>query len=165
MQRIILNFLDDLSLWKTGWFIYIEKKLRRFGVRFERVKDVIVGFLMARRGTYQRPFLHVSLLVLLASGVLGAPILANAYPRGLPASLNDFTPPSAVLSSLDLSEYGVQTQRSDKPRDQVITYVVEQGDTLGTIAEKFGVSVPGVREAQWLENFKWGKKVDYPTGS
>jgi hypothetical protein len=24
-------------------------------------------------------------------------------------------------------------------------------------AEKFGVSVPGVRESQWLENFKWGK--------
>jgi len=23
-------------------------------------------------------------------------------------------------------------------------------------AEKFGVSVPGVRESQWLENFKWG---------
>lgn len=22
--------------------------------------------------------------------------------------------------------------------------------------EKFGVSVPGVRETQWLDNFKWG---------
>jgi hypothetical protein len=26
-------------------------------------------------------------------------------------------------------------------------------------AEKFGVSVPGVRESQWLENFKWGNEV------
>ena len=26
-------------------------------------------------------------------------------------------------------------------------------------AEKFGVSVPGVREAQWLENFVWGQEV------
>jgi hypothetical protein len=26
-------------------------------------------------------------------------------------------------------------------------------------AEKFGVSVPGVRESQWLENFKWGERV------
>lgn len=151
MRRTILNFLDDVSMWKTGWFIYIEKKLRRFGVRFERVKDVIVNFLMARRGTYQRPFLHVSLLVLLASGVLGAPILANAYPRGLPASLNEFTPSSAVLTSLDLSEYGVQTERSDKPRDQVITYAVEQGDTLGTIAEKFGVSIDTIK---WVNDIK-----------
>jgi hypothetical protein len=23
--------------------------------------------------------------------------------------------------------------------------------------QKFGVSVPGVRETQWLENFKWGE--------
>lgn len=24
-------------------------------------------------------------------------------------------------------------------------------------SEKFGVSVPGVRESQWIDNFKWGK--------
>ena len=29
-------------------------------------------------------------------------------------------------------------------------------------AEKFGVSVPGVREAQWLENFKWGHEIKRP---
>ena len=27
-------------------------------------------------------------------------------------------------------------------------------------SEKFGVSVPGVRESQWLKNFKWGKAVE-----
>lgn len=27
-------------------------------------------------------------------------------------------------------------------------------------AEKLGVSVPGVRETQWLDNFKWGNRVD-----
>lgn len=26
-------------------------------------------------------------------------------------------------------------------------------------SEQFGVSVPGVRESQWLENFKWGPLV------
>jgi RNA polymerase subunit RPABC4/transcription elongation factor Spt4 len=30
------------------------------------------------------------------------------------------------------------------------------------VAEKFGVSVPGVRESQWLENFKWGSEVLRP---
>lgn len=25
--------------------------------------------------------------------------------------------------------------------------------------EEFGVAVPGVRETQWLENFKWGERV------
>ncbi len=26
--------------------------------------------------------------------------------------------------------------------------------------EKFAVSVPGVRESQWLDNFKWGSRVE-----
>lgn len=30
--------------------------------------------------------------------------------------------------------------------------------------EKFGVSVPGVRESQWLRNFKWGAEVKFPEG-
>jgi hypothetical protein len=28
--------------------------------------------------------------------------------------------------------------------------------------EKWGVSVPGVRESQWLENFEWGERVADP---
>ena len=28
-------------------------------------------------------------------------------------------------------------------------------------AEKFAVSVPGVRETQWLHNFKWGDQVNW----
>jgi hypothetical protein len=30
--------------------------------------------------------------------------------------------------------------------------------------EKFGVSVPGVRETQWLDNFQWGPRVVKPAG-
>ncbi len=26
--------------------------------------------------------------------------------------------------------------------------------------EKFGVSVPGVQQSQWLENFRWGERVE-----
>lgn len=106
---------------------------------------------MARRGGYQRPFLHFSLAVLLIVGVTSAPILASAYPGGIPSGLKDFTPPSAVVSSLDLSEYGVQTQISEKPRDQIITYPVEKGDTLSKIAEKFGVSVDTIK---WANDLK-----------
>ena len=32
--------------------------------------------------------------------------------------------------------------------------------------EKFGVSVPGVRESQWLDNFKWGVgPIEYKSDS
>jgi hypothetical protein len=134
MPKIFRLFFEDITSWKDGWYHYAERRLKRFAARFETQKDVVVDVLMARRGTYQRPFLHISLLILLASGLTGAPIIANAYPGGLPDQLNELTPSSAVLTSLDLNEYGVQTQVSEKPRDQVITYTVEKSDTLAKIA-------------------------------
>ncbi len=151
MQRIISVFLDEVSDWGRGWYYYIEKKLERFGSRFERQKAVIVDILMARRGTYQRPFLHFSLGVLFMVGVVSAPILADSYPGAIPDNLSDFTPPSAVATSLDPTEYGVQTAISEKPRDQVITYTVASGDTLGKIGEKFSVSIDSIK---WLNNMK-----------
>lgn len=151
MRQWLLTLGDDLHLWGAGWSIYLEKKLGRFGRWFERQKTVIVDVLMARRGSYQRPFLHFSLGILFTAGLVSAPILASAYPGGLPKSLADFTPPSAVLTSLDPSEYGVQTEISQKPRDQVITYAVVSGDTLSTVAEKFGVSIDTVK---WANDLK-----------
>ncbi len=164
MKRAWLLFIDDIGLWASGWYNYLERKVRRFGLRFERQKDVLVDILMARRGSYQRPFLHLSLFVLLLGGVASAPILANAYPGALPGNLNEFTPPSAVVSSLDLSEYGVATQISEKPRDQVITYVVEQGDTLARVGEKFGVSVDTIKWSNDLkgDSLRIGQELKIP---
>lgn len=138
--------IEDIGLWQVGWFHYIERRVRGWGRRFEGQKDVVVDILMARRGTYQRPFLHISLGILLLAGIIGAPILASGS-GGLPSQLAEFTPASAVATSLDFSEYGIQTKVSEKPRDQVITYKVQQGDTLARIADKFGVSVDTIKWA------------------
>lgn len=146
MRQWIRLLKEDLGLWRRGWYLYIEK-LKRFGNRFESQKAILVDILMARRGTYQRPFLHFSLGLLFVVGAMSAPILAGNQQT----SVTDFTPPSAVLTNLDLSEYGVQTQVSEKPRDQVITYVVQKGDTLSTIAEKFGISVDTIK---WANDIK-----------
>lgn len=143
--------IDDLITWKNGWYHYGERRLRRYAIRFETQKDVMVDILMARRGTYQRPFLHLSLGILLVAGATGAPIIANAYPGGLPSQLNDYTPSSAVVASLDLNEYGVQTQVSEKPRDKVETYIVKDGDTLARVADKFGVSIDTIK---WASDIK-----------
>lgn len=163
-MKQLVALWDDIRSWARGWSIYIEKKLGRFGRWFERQKTVVVDVLMARRGTYQRPFLHFSLGILFTAGLLSAPILASAYPGGLPKSLADFTPPSAVLTSLDPAEYGVQTEISEKPRDQVITYTVVSGDTLSTVAEKFGVSIDTVKWANDLkrDSLTVGQEIKIP---
>ncbi len=150
MKRQFAIFLDDLNLWHRGLRYYIERHIRTFSHWFETQKDTVVDILMARRGMYQRPFMHFSIIVLFTTGVLAAPILADTYPGSTYANdLNSFTPPSAVVTSLDLSEYGVKTERSDKPRDIVEEYTIKTGDTLSTVADKYGISVETI---QWANN-------------
>ena len=164
MPKNIRLLCDDIVNWKDGWYHYGQRRLKRFAVRFETQKDVVVDILMARRGTYQRPFLHLSLGVLLVIGVTGAPIIANAYPGGLPSQLNEFTPSSAVLASLDFNEYGVQTQVSEKPRDKVETYIAKEGDTLAKVADKFDISVDTIKWASDLkkDSLSIGQELKIP---
>jgi murein DD-endopeptidase MepM/ murein hydrolase activator NlpD len=151
LRRHFKEYIDDIYRWRVGWQIYLEKHIRRFSRWFETYKDMVVDILMARRGMYQRPFMHFSLGVLFTAGVLAGPILADTYPGSrLPGDLSTFTPPSAVVSSLDLTEYAVKTQTSEKPRDQVLDYKVVSGDTLSTIASKFDVSIDSIR---WANDF------------
>lgn len=151
MPRFFTTLFDDIHAWGRGWYHYLEKKLTRFGNRFEAQKSILVDILMARRGTYQRPFLHFSLGVLFTAGVISAPILADSYQGAIPSTVSEYTPPSAVLTSLDLSEYGVQTTFSEKPRDQVISITVQSGETLSKLAEKYGVSVDTIK---WANDMK-----------
>ncbi|MBI3385803.1 peptidoglycan DD-metalloendopeptidase family protein [Candidatus Gottesmanbacteria bacterium] len=164
MKKIFSYLFDDIRAWASGWLLYIERQVTSFAYWFETNKNNLVDILMARRGTYQRPFLYFSLSILFVVGVIGGPILAKTYPGGLPAALAEFTPPSAVVSSLDLTNYGVQTQISDKPRDQVITYTVINGDTLAKIADKFGVSVDTIRWANDIrgDSLSIGDKLQIP---
>jgi murein DD-endopeptidase MepM/ murein hydrolase activator NlpD len=151
MVKFFKLLFSDISLWREGWRNYIERRLKHFGSWFEAKKNILVDILMARRGTYQRPFLHLSLGLLLLGGVISAPMIANAYPGGLPESLSEYTPSSAVVTSLDMNEYGVETRRSEKPRDQVISYKVLEGDTLAKIADKYGISIDTIK---WASDIK-----------
>lgn len=145
MPKYLKILIEDIKLWQQGWANYIERKLRRFGITFESQKNIVVDILMARRGTYQRPFLLISLVMLLLTGVVSAPAIAESYSGGIPSQVSSFTPSSAVATNLDFSDYGIQTQVSEKPRDQVITYKAVKGDTLSTIADKFGISQDTIR--------------------
>ncbi len=149
--RAIASTFDEISRWRKGWFNYIERHVTTSAKSFEQHKDMVVDILMARRGMYQRPFMHFSVGVLFVAGIVSGPILADTYPgRNNSQVLDSFVPPSAVVTSLDLTEYGVKTQVSEKPRDQVIDYSVEEGDTLSTIANKFGISTDSVRWSNTL---------------
>lgn len=101
---------------------------------------MLVKLLLMKRGRYNRPFLHVTAMAVFGLGILVAPLLAETYPI--------FAPNQNVLSaqiasaqeqdqSITVDNNVFQTNVSQKPRDRVITYTVQKGDTVSTIAEKF----------------------------
>ncbi|RJR15289.1 LysM peptidoglycan-binding domain-containing protein [Candidatus Microgenomates bacterium] len=149
----LLREVQDFVYFCRVFGRYGRKRIDEWSVRFEKHKDALVSILLAKRGLYQRPFLHTSLFMLVVVGIVIAPMVKTSY-EAQASQLDDYTPPSAVLTSLDEQE--TQTQISDKPRDQVITYTVESGDTLSEIAEKFNVSVDSVK---WANPDLKGEKV------
>lgn len=129
---------------------YFQVRVARSIVNFEIGKDHLVNFLLTRRGVHTRSFLNTSIFMLLATGVLGGPIIANTYPGTTPDYQN-ISPPSAVLGALTTAEGETQTIKPDRVRDSVINYEIQAGDTLSTLAEKFGVSVDTIK---WANNLK-----------
>lgn len=136
---------QDFALFLREFSLYGQKRLGQAWTWFEGKKDVVVTFLVAKRGLYQRPFLHSSFFVLVGVAIVIAPLVANSYPSSAADTLFEFTPPSAVLSSFDEQE--TITLRSERPRDAIITHTVKEGDTLAAIAATYNVSVDSVK---WL---------------
>jgi len=107
-------------------------------IRFENGKGLFVTTLYRKRGKYARRFTHSGMAGLAAVGIMIAPVVANEFP-GTSVDPWEAPSPSSVLS-VSTESLSTETQVSDKLRDKVLEYSVKDGDTIGTIAEKFGVS-------------------------
>lgn len=140
--------LRDVKLFSDYLVFYFKKKIAVLVVFFEKQKDMIVHFLLMKRGRYNRPFLHITTMGVLAVGVLVAPVLADTYPLlAEKATVNRLPAPNGQEQSISADNNVFSTSISDKPRDSIIDYTVERGDTLSTIAEKFGVSTDTIKWA------------------
>jgi len=118
-------------------------------VIFEAYKNNLVRLFMIKRGRYNRPFMHIAAMGVLGIGVVISPFLADTYPifEGQQNSLQISAP--NTKESIIVSNDVFQTIQSVRPRDKIIDYTVEKGDTLSTIAEKFGISTETIR---WANN-------------
>ena len=90
-------------------------------------------------------------MVVLGIGVLLAPFLASTYPVLSSKAASNLDSPSQSQSII-VGEDVLKTDVSQKPRDKIITYTVERGDTISTIARKFGISEETVKWANDLVN-------------
>lgn len=129
---------------------------------FETSKDILVEALVAQRGKYVRPFLHTSMIGLFLIGMLLAPLIKSAFPE------SDFEENqgsvNGILAAASFQE-ATTTQVSIKPRDSVITYQVVSGDTISSLAIRFGISEETILWQNDLEKdalLKPGMKLEIP---
>jgi murein DD-endopeptidase MepM/ murein hydrolase activator NlpD len=145
-DKILLLTKDIAEFSKElGRFLY--KKLHLSFLHFEAGKGVFVSALYKQRGKMARRFMHSGMAALAAFGVIIAPVIAEEFP-GENVNPWDIPQTSNVLS-LSTEDTNTQTLVSEKMRDTVLEYDVQEGDTVSSIAEKFGITEDTIR---WQNN-------------
>ena len=144
------SFIQELIQFFQFLFTYSKSRLTIFGVNFEKTKDVIVSFLIVKRGKYSQSFLNTSFFLLILAAVISGPVIAENNPF----IGNYFTAREANEESVlgaEIYEMPIKTSFSEKPRDKIFNYQVKGGDTLASIAKTFDVSVDTIK---WANNLK-----------
>ncbi len=130
---------------------YLSSRLRGGGIRFEKIKDVIVALLVVKRGKYSSSFLNTSFFLLVAATLIAGPIIVenNPFISGYFADENVIATQQVLAS--DVYSLSFQTQFSHKPRANIEEYEVQPGDTLASIAGKFDIDVDSIK---WQNDLK-----------
>lgn len=136
---------------------YFRRKIVFWSLFFEQNKNLLVKFFLMKRGRYNRPFLHITAMLVMGIGVGIAPFLTETFPVFSSENSLQTIAFSDGEQSITASENVFQTNVSSKNQDKVITYTVQKGDTLSTIAQKFSspdniITTDTVRWANDLTN-------------
>lgn len=150
----IKNFSKDISEWLRFLYFYTRKRLLIAGTSFENFKDIIVDLLLIKRGRYGRHFLNISFLFLVAGAVVMGPAIGEYYPTVRVETAYEGDSSTYFLSASSQDELSTTTVVSEKPRFEIIDYEVVQGDTLGEVADKFGISIDTIKWANTLKTEK-----------
>lgn len=129
---------------------YIHKRFHRWFDGFELLKGLAVDRMYRQRGKYAGVFIHLGVVSLGFFGLTLGPSLVAGVDSSSTRVGSAFA--GGVGGTSDLGQVlgestnsSPVTLESDKPRAEIVEYEVLDGDTLSTIAEKFGVSVDSIR--------------------
>jgi len=134
---------------------YSKWRLSSFLSFFEQGKSGLASGLYRQRGRYVRPFIHAGMALLVVGGFTLGPILISDINNPWRTS-RQADAAGEVLGAMSATESGTATLISNKPASDVREYTVQDGDTVSTIAEKFGVSIDTIR---WENNLKSVKDI------
>lgn len=120
-------------------FLYRYLRIRGYSIffRFEVVKDQLVDLLYRKRGRYSRPFLHLGTLLLVFSAIVVGPVIFARDDTGEDTQIR-----GVLNTEMNDSMYTQQAEEVKQFRGgEVITHVVQEGETLSSIASRYGLDV------------------------
>lgn len=148
------TLLQELLLFFQSLGRYLKNKLFGAGHIFETIKSWLAAKLYWQRGRLARPFIHSGMAMLVVGGItLGPTLISETFP-GLIA--DPWQEATSFASARSLNQSETSTLESVKPRADILEYTVAAGDTVSTIAEKFGVSIDTIR---WENKLKTATSI------
>ena len=151
--QALIEFWEDVKIFFRELSQFIIKSLHLSFLNIEKKKGVVVTALYQKRGKLSRTLSHSGMAAIAALGVMIAPLIAQDFPGQSVNPWSISAAPSVLSASTDTPV--IDTQISQKVRD-ITTYVVQDGDTVASIANKFGISQDTVR---WANNLS-GDKIE-----
>jgi murein DD-endopeptidase MepM/ murein hydrolase activator NlpD len=140
---------QELKFFFAELTTFIINTLHLSFLRMEERKGVFVTALYRQRGKLARRLMHFGMGGLAGVGMIIAPVIAQEFP-GRNVNPWDIPSASAVLSATT-EDPETETLVSDKVRDKILEYTVQEGDTVSSIAQKFDISEDTIR---WQNNLK-----------
>lgn len=156
----IKTLFKDIKTFTLELALFLIKLARLQFIRFEWGKGIFVTALYRQRGKLAKRFVHSGMAGIAAFGVMVAPIVAEEFPGSVVDPWEVAVAPAVLSAS---SEALTETLISEKVRDKIIDYEVQDGDTIGGIADKFGVSEDTIRWQNSLNTkaaIKVGQKLE-----
>lgn len=119
---------------------YIKLRGYKYFSKFEGGKGVLVDLLYRQRGKYARPFLHFGTIALVFLVITFGPFILQTAEEEQQQSATQ-----GVLDTGNAYAQGFNTLQAEEVKQfrggEVINYVVQEGDTLSSIADKYGLQV------------------------
>lgn len=137
---LIKKTKEDWKRFSRAYTHFFRRRLISLFIIFERIKKKLAFLLYYQRGRFAQPVAHLWLGMILFLGIAFAPVIEEKI-KGEEMNWAAIPSGNQVVAYQGEDLYNVSTIVSSSMRGEVIDYVVRQGDTLSSIAKKFGLSI------------------------
>ncbi len=148
----LLKISEEVKVFLAEFTQYLTKKLHLSYIRIESNKSAFVSSLYKQRGKLSRKLMHTGMAGLAGFGMIMAPVIAQEFPGRSVSPWEIEAVPAVLSATTELNS--LETLISEKVRDGIKEYKVEEGDTIASISNKFAVDEDTIRWQNNLSNDK-----------